>query len=652
MSGRWSRERSHPSHPATQIYQQDTAPGAGYTPPPKYADFWYETRGTTSTTTTRPRAGTHWVFVQDTGIPNAQQSADNAQGTANSKVKTFAQTTPPTAVSVGDIWYDTSQGNKQYWASAIGANNVRTPPTAGWWLAQDSAISTAASSAAAANTAANNAMTAAQQAQASADGAVRTYYQEAAPWSTNADPAVVGDMWFKNSTGVAYRWDGSAWVVIPDTAITAALAAANTAQTTADGKITAWYATAQPWPNTDATHDKDFGDLWYDTGNKNKPWFWANNRTWTVVQDGTIADAQGTANTANGTANTALSTAVTKVKSFYQTSPPTSLAAGDIWFDTDDGYKQYRASAAGVTTIAVAPAAGWNLVQDALIPQAVTTANGKNTIYYNNLAPTVAVPGPSFVVNDMWFDLSNGYAISLWDGLSWVPRPLGGTALDVDSITAREIASSYVYAGMVAAENIDTGTLTSGIVLGALIETPTTPQGGRVEIDPAGIRIIGHDATTTLQPDLSEFKGQAEVTNLTVKGTATLRSTTNELSRGAAMTMVNGVTAPGAAPSYNIDYQQLQLTGAPSGAIGAGLQWDAASSRWWVASRATGGSGIICSYDATGVYKGTMEGTAGPRTSGTARRGSWGVSARDAGSAPRTTTWPVPGVCGTSAATM
>ena len=71
--------------------------------------------------------------------------------------------------------------------------------------------------------------------------------------------------------------------------------------------------------------------------------------------DDTAADAaQVTANTgvanaatAQTAANSAQSTANGRNTSFYQDGIPTSLAAGDIWFDTNDDLKMYRARGAG-----------------------------------------------------------------------------------------------------------------------------------------------------------------------------------------------------------------------------------------------------------------------------------------------------------------
>lgn len=50
---------------------------------------------------------------------------------ANSKIKTFYQTSIPTSVTIGDLWYDTDAGNKCYRAEMVGANEIK----AGEWVA-------------------------------------------------------------------------------------------------------------------------------------------------------------------------------------------------------------------------------------------------------------------------------------------------------------------------------------------------------------------------------------------------------------------------------------------------------------------------------------------------------------------------------------
>ena len=65
-------------------------------------------------------------------------SVATAQATANAKSKTFQQGTTPTALAAGDVWIDTSNGNKMMIATAAG--------TGSWVAADDARISSTASS--------------------------------------------------------------------------------------------------------------------------------------------------------------------------------------------------------------------------------------------------------------------------------------------------------------------------------------------------------------------------------------------------------------------------------------------------------------------------------------------------------------------------
>jgi hypothetical protein len=200
-----------------------------------------------------------------------------------------------------------------------------------------------------------------------------------------------------------------------------------------------------------------------------------------------------------------------KTKAYYQATAPTSgMTEGDIWFDTDDGYKLYYYTGSA-----------WTSVQDTSIAAAQsaataaqTTADGKNKIYRQGTTPT-----GTFSVGDLWFNTSNDNSISRWDGSSWVANTLGNNALasisankitagtidasvitvsninagnistgtlaaariaagsldaskiTAGTITATQISSSYVYAGTIAAGNITTGTLSATVSLAAVSGT-------------------------------------------------------------------------------------------------------------------------------------------------------------------------------------
>lgn len=109
-----------------------------------------------------------------------------AQATADGKISSFYQASAPGSAEDGDIWFDTDDANKQY---------IRTGGA--WVLAADTRI--------------GDALTAASDAQATADGKVVTFVATTAPTAE-----AVGDLWLDTDDGnKIYRWSGSAWVALP-----------------------------------------------------------------------------------------------------------------------------------------------------------------------------------------------------------------------------------------------------------------------------------------------------------------------------------------------------------------------------------------------------------------------------------------------------
>lgn len=150
-----------------------------------------------------------------------------------------------------------------------------------------------------------------------------------------------------------------------------------------------------------------------------------------------------------------------KTKAYYQTTAPTiDLNEGDIWFDTDDGNKQYYYTGTA-----------WVSVQDTAIAAAQsaataaqTTADGKNKIYRQGTTPT-----GTFSVGDLWFNTSNDNAISRWDGSSWVANTLGNNALA--SISANKITAGTIDASVITVSNINAGNISTGTLAAARIAT-------------------------------------------------------------------------------------------------------------------------------------------------------------------------------------
>jgi len=219
-------------------------------------------------------------------------------------------------------------------------------------------------------------------------------------------------------------------------------------ETTADGKNKIYRQTTAP------TGDLNVGDLWFDTDDGNKLYYWTGS-AWVSVQDNAIATAQATADS--------------KVKTFYQASPPTASEVGDIWFDTDAGFKQYYWNGSAWTSVqdtSIAAAQSAATAAAAAATAAQTTADGKNKVFRQTSTPTASAVG------DIWFDTDDDNRIYRWDGSSWVANNLGNNAiasLSANKLTAGTIDASVITVSNINAGNISTGTLAADRIAAASI---------------------------------------------------------------------------------------------------------------------------------------------------------------------------------------
>lgn len=148
-----------------------------------------------------------------------------------------------------------------------------------------------------------------------------------------------------------------------------------------------------------------------------------------------------------------------KIDSFYQNDPPASASDGDLWFDTNDGNKQYRRTSGA-----------WVVVQDTAIGTALTnaagaqaTADGKVTTFVGEATPTAEGIG------DLWSKPSTGYLFR-WSGSSWVSvSNIGATAAQLTQLS--QAISDAANAQATADSKIETfyqSTTPSGATLGDL----------------------------------------------------------------------------------------------------------------------------------------------------------------------------------------
>ena len=153
-----------------------------------------------------------------------------------------------------------------------------------------------------------------------------------------------------------------------------------------DGTVTvgSGYTKTNIFKQDDVPTSISIGDLWFDTNDSNKLYRAGSVGAdeigvgeWEVVQDTGIAAAQGTADGAVSDASDAQDTADTKMTIFAQDAVPTALAAGDLWFDTNDDNKPYVATAAGDDEIG---GGEWEIVDDQRAADAILKAGTSQTL--------------------------------------------------------------------------------------------------------------------------------------------------------------------------------------------------------------------------------------------------------------------------------
>lgn len=147
------------------------------------------------------------------------------------------------------------------------------------------------------------------------------------------------------------------------------------------------------------------GDIWVDTDDGNKEYRW-NGTSWVESTDTRIQSAFNAAAAAQAAADGT-------IKTYFQTTAPTGLVAGDVgdlWFDTDDSNKIYRWNGTS-----------WIVAQDTGIATAIANssealgkANIKITTFFQTSPPTALTTG------DLWIDTDDNNQPYRWNGSAWV----------------------------------------------------------------------------------------------------------------------------------------------------------------------------------------------------------------------------------------
>jgi len=175
---------------------------------------------------------------------------------------------------------------------------------------------------------------------------------------------------------------------------------------------------------------------------------------------------------------------------YRQTTAPDGtafpLTEGDVWFDTDDGNKQYywtgtawvsvqdtgiAAAEAGAAAALAASAAA-----TAAATAAQTTADGKNKIYRQTTQPT----GGTYVEGDLWFDTDDDNKFYRFTSGVWSGFTLGDGALaslSANKLTAGTIDASVITVSNINAGNISTGYLAAGRIQAASLDASVLVAG-------------------------------------------------------------------------------------------------------------------------------------------------------------------------------
>ncbi|MCB6572153.1 hypothetical protein LI142_21895 [Eubacterium limosum] len=318
---------------------------------------------------------------------------------------------------------------------------------------------------------------AAQQAQTTADGKNKIYYQNTQPGLTGNKK---GDTWFDTANGYkAYVWDGTKWSASPfgssalsdavNSSITTAGSNASTALANAAAAKTAADQAAKDAQT--AQSNASAAKTAADQAAKDLEAAEKNLAAVTGRVDATeeeIAAAQAAVTTAQNKANAAAQAAATaqSTADTAKQNAATAQTKADSAYSLADQAKKAAATAQ-------------------------TSADGKNTVFYQTAQP----PTTGRKTGDTWFNTDDGNRIYRWDGSKWTAAQFGTNAianaaitnalianLDAGKITTGTLAAARIGAESITAEKLAAGSVIAG-KLAANAVTASTIVAGAVTLD-------------------------------------------------------------------------------------------------------------------------------------------------------------------------
>jgi len=162
---------------------------------------------------------------------------------------------------------------------------------------------------------------------------------------------------------------------------------------------------------------------------------------------------------------------------FYADEPPTNnVKEKDIWYDTNDGYKQYVYANGQWKDVKSASAEAVDQVARDKADQAQQSASGKNKITYSLNAPS-NTSNPGTAAGDVWFRRNdNGVIIAQyeWTGSQWIERKIENAVIaniDAGKITAGTISADRIGARTITGQMLVIGTVDSTVIADGAITT-------------------------------------------------------------------------------------------------------------------------------------------------------------------------------------
>ena len=386
-------------------------------------------------------------------------------GLLNDTSKVYYSATTPTAPTggfkTGDSWVDTANGNVlKIWNGTS------------WVIAQDS-----------------------EAVKAIANTKTKTTYG-----STQPSNPISGDVWFDTNTGINYFkvYNGTSWIRMKDSDITAAQTAAAAAQSSADTKSQTTYSSTAP-------SSPKAGDIWFDT---NFSYFkvWSTSVTpnaWVRMKDADITAAQAAAAAAQGDATNALSKAV---KFGVDGSLTSNLAV-----KLNDGGSIYSTYTQGATTYAKSSYSsdstpgyfiGWENQAGVIYP-AFNIGNANAYVKYSNYTQALEVKGNIVNGGDYW----NADGSFKFGGTSGITKAatglitIGSNVLIQGNLKANSVDTPYTKISETGVLSIISGSKTTTLGTDATLSLVSTSTdwsaGGALNINAITNSYYGNENVST-----------------------------------------------------------------------------------------------------------------------------------------------------------